>query len=183
MLNSLRRQAIQTARQYWDSQPVFLDTETTGLRGDSEIVEISIIDHAGEELYGSLVRPTRPIPPDAMRIHGITNDMVRSAPTWMQVWPEVNAVLQDKTVGIYNAEFDLKMMQASNRLYRLPWLSASSRFVCLMKLYSQFYGSSRWQTLEAAGRQCRIPLPNAHRARDDALLARALLVHMAQASA
>jgi hypothetical protein len=60
------------------------------------------------------------------------------------------------------------------------------RDFCIMKLYAQYYGQwnsrrgdYRWQSLDAAGRQCRIPLPNSHRAKDDALLTKAVLENLA----
>jgi DNA polymerase-3 subunit epsilon len=56
-----------------------------------------------------------------------------------------------------------------------------------MRLYAQFYGewdpmrnSYRWQKLEDAGRQCGIAMPNSHRALEDALLAKAVLEHIAR---
>jgi hypothetical protein len=50
-----------------------------------------------------------------------------------------------------------------------------------MKLYADFIGSRRWQRLEEAGRQCRLELPNSHRAKDDTLLARAVFQYMVAA--
>ena len=53
-----------------------------------------------------------------------------------------------------------------------------------MKQYAQFrgergrYGGYRWQSLDAAGRQCGILMANAHRARMDTQLARAVFYHM-----
>jgi DNA polymerase III epsilon subunit-like protein len=90
-------------------------------------------------------------------------------------------------VGIYNSEFDLRMLKQSHQKYWLNWQLPEENFFCIMKLYARFYGewdarrgSYRWQSLDQAGRQCRIPLPNSHRAKDDALLARALLQHIAE---
>lgn len=173
-----RRTATEKARQLWAAQPLFLDTETTGLGETAEIVEISIIDHDGSVLLDTLVRPRRPIPLDAIRVHGIDDDMVSQAPTWMHVWPQVEAILSGRTVGVYNAEFDLRMMKQSHQQIGLPWRTPSSRFFCIMKLYSDFSGAVKWQSLDAAGRQCGIPLPNSHRARDDSLLARAVFEAM-----
>ncbi|HHQ4784521.1 TPA: hypothetical protein ACSPZU_004090, partial [Aeromonas veronii] len=39
-----------------------LDTETTGLDDQAEIVEISIIDQLGKVVFDSLVKPQKPIP-------------------------------------------------------------------------------------------------------------------------
>ncbi|MEZ4673640.1 MAG: hypothetical protein R2932_05265 [Caldilineaceae bacterium] len=55
-----RREAIARAQQYLAQEPVYLDTETTGVRSNAEIIEISIIDHTGAPLFDSLVRPAIP---------------------------------------------------------------------------------------------------------------------------
>lgn len=179
MLPSNRSTAIQAARRYSQSRPVFLDTETTGLDDSAEIVEITLIDHQGMILVDTLVKPRRRIPLAASRIHGITDQHVANSPTWPEVWPEVERNLLNNTVGVYNADFDARMLFQSNQQYRLPWNPQQVKFFCIMKLYSQFLGVYRWQTLENAGRQCGINLPNSHRSCDDTLLARALLLHMA----
>jgi DNA polymerase III subunit epsilon len=173
-----RQRAIKMAQEYWLAKPLFIDTETTGLDGSAEIVEISIIDQEGSVLLDTLVKPLRRIPQDVIRVHGITNEMVCDAPTWAEIWPQVETLLMDRYVGVYNADFDLRMMRQSHRSNGLPWQFSDRKFFCIMKLYSQFMGAYRWQKLEAAGRQCRIPLPNSHRAKDDALLARAVFQHM-----
>jgi len=185
---SARQQAIQVAREKLDLRPVYLDTETTGIERNSEIIEISIIDHDSQVLYDSLVKPsTGNIPFDVIQIHGITKEMVQNAPRWMSIWPEVQEILSGRQVGIYNADFDIRMMRQSHAAYRMRWQTDPSiNFFCIMKLYAQFYGewnrmrgSYRWHSLDAAGKQCKIPLPNSHRARDDSLLARAVLHYRA----
>jgi DNA polymerase-3 subunit epsilon len=75
-----RQQAVQLARHVISQNPVYLDTETTGLEKSDEIIEISIIDAAGQVLLNSLVRPSKPIPMNATAIHGISNDQVQKAP-------------------------------------------------------------------------------------------------------
>ena len=185
---SSRSQAGLTARQRLAEKPLFLDTETTGIERNSQIVEICILDDDGEIVFESLVRPTSSIPADVVRIHHITNEMVARAPGWHHVWPQVQAVLAGRLVGIYNAEFDLRMFQQTHASYNLRWpLNPGFTSFCIMKLYAQFYGdwnpsrgSYRWHSLEAAGRQSRVPLPNSHRAQDDASLARAILHYIAE---
>jgi DNA polymerase-3 subunit epsilon len=184
---STRHQSIQTARQKIAQNPVYLDTETTGLGNFAEIIEICILDDSGLVLYESLVKPFRMIPQDVIRIHRITNDLVCNAPRWDTVWLEIEPILADRQVGIYNAEFDMRMMSQSHRMVGMRW-SESQRFTpfCIMRLYAQFYGEKngnyRWHSLDDARRQCGLSLPNLHRARDDSLLARAVLHHMADDS-
>jgi DNA polymerase-3 subunit epsilon len=179
--------AIQKAQYYARLRPVYLDTETTGLDGRAEVVEICLVDDEGQALVDTLVRPQRPIPPEATRVNGISNAMVKDAPTWPEVWPQVAAHLCVRAAGIYNAEFDIRMLRQTNRLYGLPWFDPEPEFFCIMQLYARFHGAPgryygpRFQSLANAGQQCGIALPNAHRARADTLLARAILHHMAAA--
>jgi DNA polymerase III subunit epsilon len=178
-VDGLRTNAIRRAHAFWAARPVFVDTETTGLSQRAEIIEISIVDYDGSLLFDSLVRPRSTIPPDVIRVHGIDNDMVKDAPAWSQVWQQVELLLRERYTGIYNVEFDVRMMKQSHQIHGLVWRTPNIRFFDIMKLYADFYGAYRWQRLEDAGRQCQIPLQNTHRARDDALLARAVLEYMA----
>lgn len=177
-----RTHTIQACRTLWHSSPVFIDTETTGLDSGAEIVEISVIGCDGTVLLDTLVRPVNPIPAAAMRVHGIRNEMVAHAPPWGQVWPWVRELLSGRQVGAYNAEFDRRMLKQSNRQNGLGWEEALTSFFCVMEMYRQFGSLYRWARLEAAAQQCRIDLPNSHRAKDDALLARALFEYMAFSS-
>jgi len=181
----LRQQVIQKAREILNLQPVVLDTETTGLGSYDEIIEIALVNFQGNVIYESLVRPTIEIPPDSTRINRISNEMVKSSPSWKEVWNQVQPLLSRKPVVIYNSEFDVRLMQQSHRIARIPWTNVFTP-VCLMKLYAAFLGEwnsykndFRFVTLEKAGALSGIQLPNSHRATDDTLLAYALLKHLA----
>ncbi len=181
----LRQQVIQKAREILTLQPVVLDTETTGLGSYDEIIEIALVDHQGKVIFESLVRPTIEIPPGSTRINHITNEMVNTAPLWQEVWSQIQPMLNRKPVVIYNAEFDVRLMQQTHRIARIPWTNTFTP-VCLMKLYAAYLGEwnsykndFRFVTLEKAGALEGISLPNSHRAADDTLLAFALLEHLA----
>lgn len=185
---SARKDAVARAQQYLAQEPIYLDTETTGVRSTAEIIEISIVDHNGESIFDSLVRPRHPIPSDATQIHHITNAMVVDAPTWDTIWPQLEVLLAGRTIGIFNADFDLRLLRQSHQHAGLVWPEPVLDAFCIMNLYAQFYGewdnyrqSYRWQSLDKAQRYCKIPLRNTHRAKDDALLARAVLQYMAAA--
>lgn len=187
MDTSYRRNAIQEARSLLEANPLYLDTETTGMHFSAEVIEIGIIDDHGAVLFDQLIRPRGKIDPAAGRVHGITNEMLASAPTWEQVWPQAEAVLLGKKIGVYNVEFDLRLIKQSHNRSWMTWALPEANFFDIMKLYARFFGdwdpyhkSFRYQSLEIAGRQCGIRLPNAHRAVDDCLLTRALLHYMAE---
>jgi DNA polymerase-3 subunit epsilon len=174
------------AQELLDQDPVFLDTETTGISPDDEVVEICVLDAGGEVLVDTLVKPLGEVHPEAVRHHGITETMLAGAPSWPKVWPQVEASIGEARVAIYNAEFDVRMMRQSHQKYGMTWTLDDDRFDCIMHLYAEFYGewdrrreTFRWQKLEAAARQSGILLRNTHRARDDAMLTRAVLRFMA----
>jgi DNA polymerase-3 subunit epsilon len=183
---SLRMRSIETARAVISQNPVFLDTETTGLGGDDEIVELSIVDSDGSILFDSLIRPIKPIPADATAIHGISTADVQNARPWPVVWSEIRGHLFSRMIVIYNQEFDLRMLQQTHARYKMPWKERLNTFD-LLKLYAEFRGewdarrrSYRYQSLDSAGKQCGITLPNAHRSAADSLLSRAVLIYMAE---
>ncbi len=162
-----------------------MDTETTGLDREAEIVEIAVVDTHGQILIQSFVKPGKPIPPDATAIHGITNEMVQNAPSWPILWQSLRSLLVGRPIGLYNAEYDLRLMEQSMKNYRLPWRETFN-VIDVMKVYSDYRGE--WDPyrrgkkifrLEEAGKYFNIDIPNAHRAAADTLLTRAVFHCMA----
>lgn len=193
--------AIELAQDYISHDPLFLDTETTGLSPMDEICEIAIIDVGGQVLINTLVKPIRSIPLSATEIHGISNETVKSAPTFRELLPELDRILRGRTVLVYNVEFDIDKLYRSadaNGLkgaFELWWKRfdvgpgvVASLWHDVMELYAVWYGdwndyhhSYRWQRLASAARQCGVELPkNIHRAHADAEMTRRLVLHMAQ---
>lgn len=164
-----------------------LDTETTGLH-DGEIVQIAIIDSAGNVLLDTLVRPRFPIPPDATRIHGITNAMVVSAPTWTQVSPQILNLLYGRDLIVYNAVYDRKMMHQSAEKAGLPKIEWKeiTRWHCAMEAFAEVYGdwndyrqSYRWQKLTTAAAYYGLSVQDAHSALGDCLMTLAVIKKLA----
>jgi len=183
---SSRQQSIQFARQVIAQDPVYLDTETTGLEKQDEIIEISILGDRGETLMQSLVKPSQAIPISSERIHGISNAAVQAAPAWPILWMQLRPILLNRVIVAYNADFDIRMMRQSHGRYRLPW-KENLKTVDLLKIYAQYRGEwddqkRGWKfvSLSTAGKECGISLPNAHRALADCLLTRALLHFIAE---
>jgi len=178
---SFRNQIRDFARQQIEKRPLYLDTETTGLDKNAEIVEIAIVEYDGSLLFQSLVRPSRPIPPEVVAVHGIRDEEVKTAPPWPVVWNSLRPLVRGRLIAAYNAEFDRRMMEQSLTRYGLRWQDTFST-LDIMQIFAEFRGewdpgrrAYRYFKLEEAGRYLGIPLPNSHRAFDDALLARAVL--------
>lgn len=168
-----RQQVIDFARKKITENPVYLDTETTGLEITDEIVEIAIVDTNGMVIFDSLIKPTKPIPISATAINHISNEMVEHSPTIADVWQEIRKLLITHPIGMYNAEFDIRMILQSLKLNNLPDDTKFNAFD-IMKVYSDFMGNDRRYRLEQAGRNLGIRIPNSHRAVDDTLLTRAV---------
>lgn len=155
---------------------IIIDTETTGLHGDVEIVEVSAIDLKGNVLLNTLVRPQKPIPSDATSIHGITDAMVFDAPTFSQVWPVLRALLSQYRVVIYNAQYDTRVIRNLAQKELLPYPSIVAD--CAMLAYSSYrqapnehgYDSYKWFKLCEAGDDLGVVVESkAHRSLADCL--------------
>lgn len=151
---------------------VILDTETTGLDDGAEIIEIAVIDTQGYVLLNTLVKPSRPFNDfnEAAQIHGIRYAELENAPSWPQVQERLLEIIRDKTILIYNAAFDTRLMNQSARAHGGGSIEYPA--VCLMQLYSKWfarqYGGSirRHRQVEAAA-HCGVDTGRAHRALDD----------------
>ena len=165
-----------------------LDTETTGLDGQAEIVEVSIIDQDGSVIFDSLVKPLKPIPAEATAIHGITNDMVATAPSWAAIHDRVAEIIASKPLVIYNADYDLRLMAQTAELYGLNAIEAEAG--CAMLTYSEYYGewneskgTYRWQKLTNAAAQQGVVIDGkAHRSLADVKTTLGVIKAMAVAS-
>jgi DNA polymerase-3 subunit epsilon len=167
-----------------DPQVVFLDTETTGLDGNSEVIEIAIVDRAGNVLVDSLVKPAEVIPAVATAIHGISDLDVASAPTWDDLYPRVASICCDRRVVVYNAEFDFRIVRQSCQ--RAGLTPVDSRFHCAMQSFALFHsapahrGRTRYLPLNFAAKSFMLTIPE-HRALGDALACLGVVRGMAYA--
>ena len=97
---------------------VFLDTETTGLyaeQGD-RIIEVACVEYENRRDTGRrfhhYVNPGRSSHPDAVRVHGITDDFLADKPPFATIAAELMAFVAGADVVIHNASFDLSFLDA-----------------------------------------------------------------------
>lgn len=136
---------------------VILDTETTGLDEEDEIIQIGVIDLDGNVLIDSFVRPEQreEILEEATEIHGITMDMLAGAPTFRELLPVLSAITHGKTIVAYNAEFDARLLDQTCAINgTTPMIR---RWDCAMLEYARFVGeihpyfqNYRWHKLPNA---------------------------------
>jgi len=93
----------------------FIDLETTGVSLSTDrIVEIAIIKLLPDDtrqVKRKLINPQMPIPKSSSDIHGITDEMVKDAPTFKQVANEVKVFIENCDLGGYNSNrFDIPIL-------------------------------------------------------------------------
>ena len=175
-----------TAKKWLDEDPIFLDTETSGLDDSAEIVEIGIIDINGEPLLETLIKPYNPIPEEVTKIHGITNEMVKDAPYWSEIHEQFCNIIKDRTLIIYNRSYDVRLIDQTikasieNKALEQEtedWDKDQS-ILCAMKLFAAYKGvwdeyheDWKWQKLTAAAHHMNVKTEGkAHRAVTDCLM-------------
>ncbi len=150
-----REKAVCWARSLLDRTGwILLDTETTGMSGVDEIIQMAVLAPDGAVLMNTLLRPTQPIPYSATTIHGITDADVIDAPTFPEIYDNFKDLISGKTLVIYNAVFDLRLIKQTLSKFRLPAFEISEDQVdCAMLQYSAWVGESwpvggyKWQKL------------------------------------
>lgn len=93
----------------------FIDLETTGVNiSNDRIVEIAIIKilpDGTRQVKRKLINPLIPIPTGASDVHGITDEMVKDAPSFKQVANEIKQFMDNCDMGGYNSNrFDVPML-------------------------------------------------------------------------
>jgi DNA polymerase-3 subunit epsilon len=93
----------------------FIDLETTGVSLSADrIVEIAIIKIMPDQsrvTKRKIINPQMPIPQGAIDVHGITNEMVKDAPTFKEVANEVKVFIDGCDLGGYNSNrFDIPIL-------------------------------------------------------------------------
>ena len=187
-----RRQAWQWAQDLMTRGFYVLDTETTGLGRQDEIVQIGIVDQNGETAMDELIKPTISIPPGASRVHGIYDHDVEYAPNFGDIYTALSKLLAGQEIIAYNMKFDWRMLEQSrgkyNDLDEIPmnWNSDINQH-CAMRQYAQYRGQRRkgwrgykWHRLGNAVAQEGLQVVDAHNALGDARMTLALIRKMAE---
>ncbi|KAA0589620.1 exonuclease [Azospirillum oryzae] len=163
---------------------VVFDTETTGLSpstGD-EIIQIAAVRVVGGriltgETFNTLVDPRRPIPPESVPFHGITDGMVAGKPTIDAVLPQFRSFVSGAVMVAHNAAFDLKFLKMKER-------AAGVSFDCpvldTMLLSRMLLGNDGDHTLDGIAERLGIAVVDRHTALGDSLVTAAVFLRMVE---
>lgn len=160
---------------------VVVDTETTGGQSmvHDRITEIAaVVVRNGEivEVFETLVNPQRPIPPFITRLTNITWDMVKNAPTFERLVPDVMRVLEGNVFVAHNATFDWRFI--CNEVSRSTGHQLRGRRLCTVKMARKVVPQLPRRSLDYVARYYGVEIRNRHRAGGDALATAKCLIRM-----
>jgi len=164
----------------WARVPLcVIDFETTGLDPERDrILEAGVVCFDRGEIrarHNFLINPGIPVPEEARKVHGITDEELAAAPRFEEVAHEIAGLLAGRLPVAYNAGFDRKFLHAEFRRFgavldvRTPpalredvvWVDP---LVWVRELHKYEKGKKLTDVCERLG----IPLEQAHRAAGDA---------------
>ena len=124
---------------------IILDTETTGLNpiDGHRVIEIGCIEMINRRLtdrtFHVYINPEREIEPEAIEVHGITNEFLKDKANFAGIAGEFIAFIKGAELIAHNASFDLNFLEAE--LQRIPGAPS---------IFDLIYGGAAIDTLAMA---------------------------------
>lgn len=154
----------------FDKDLCFFDLETTGSDIIKDrIVQIALVKYSKEEgtpiEKSFLVNPQIPISPEAIAVHGITEEMVKDAPPFKLIAVELSRFIGDADLAGYNSNrFDIPLLTEEFGRVGIEFDTTSRRLIDVLQIFYKMEP----RTLKAALRfYCGKELTNAHDALAD----------------
>ncbi len=151
-MKSERGRAARLAHSWLSQNPVFLDTETTGLDAGAQALEIGLVNARGDLIYETRLKPTVSIDPAAAAVHGISEAMLADAPAWPDIAQQLQHHIDQRPLVIFNADFDMRILKQTAEAHNDPvsWLDTLTVY-CAMRLAAGYYGpTNRYGTISLA---------------------------------
>ena len=148
----------------------FIDLETTGINVSTDrIVEIAVVKiglDGTKQVKRRLVNPEMPIPKGSSDVHGISDEMVKDAPTFKELANEIKQFIEGSDIGGYNSNrFDVPML---NEEFLRAGITVDIENRKLLDVQKVFHMMEQ-RTLSAAYQfYCHKTLQDAHTAEADA---------------
>lgn len=150
----------------------FVDVETTGSSpGRERVTEVGLVrvDFDGDAVrvdeWATLVNPGIPIPAEIQWLTGITNDMVRAAPSFAEIAQALYDRLEGAVFVAHNARFDYGFLRAE---FARTGLAFNAKTLCTVRLSRFLYPDRSPHTLDAIIERFDLGGEQRHRALGDA---------------
>lgn len=147
-----------------------IDIETTGGKFNEEgITEVAIYKFDGDAIvdqFISLVNPEKPIQPFVVKLTGITDKMVRTAPKFHEIAKRIVEITQDCIFIAHNTSFDYRIIRTEFSRLGYDYIRET---LCTVELSKQLIEDMPSYSLGKLCKSLGIPMSDRHRASGDAL--------------
>lgn len=117
---------------------IVFDTETTGMNNDGpvylghRVIEIGCVEVIDRKLTGRTyhvyIKPDRPVDPEAIEVHGITDEFLADKPEFKDIADDFIAFIRDAEIVAHNAGFDVSFL--NHEFSMLRNISESIEDIC-----------------------------------------------------
>ena len=156
----------------------FIDVETTGMKPLTDrVTEIAVIRFSADrepERWQSLINPGVAIPAEIQALTGITNAMVRNAPSFFEVRGELRRLLEGAVFVAHNARFDYGFIKNE---FRRQGETFTADVLCTVRLSRKLYPDADGHGLDAVISRHRLSGFDRHRAMGDTEATTAFVCH------
>lgn len=168
-----------SAASLLDEEFVVVDVETTGGSPQhghrvTEVAAVRVVGGEVRESFASLVDPCRHIPRMITALTGITDEMVRGAPRFEEIAPELMDVLGGRVFVAHNAAFDWRFV--CSELERTTGSTLEGRQLCTVRLARRLLPQLPSRSLDGLAEYFGLEIASRHRALDDAVATARVLV-------
>ncbi len=150
---------------------IVLDTETTGLDYTRErMVEFAALRLENGKIkdeFQTLINPEQHIRKSSIAIHGITEEMVKDAPTEAEILPKILEFIGDYPIVGHNVIFDFSFInEASLRVFKR---GITNEKIDSQQMFKEIAPDLESHGLSALTERFKVDLTNHHRAMADAM--------------
>lgn len=150
---------------------IVLDTETTGLDYTREkMVEFAALRLENGKIkdeFQTLINPEQHIRKSSIAIHGITEEMVKDAPTEAEILPKILEFIGDYPIVGHNVIFDFSFInEASLRVFKK---GITNEKIDSQQMFKEIAPDLESHGLSALTERFKVDLTNHHRAMADAM--------------
>lgn len=133
----MKADAWQKIDKLMQSPFVVVDTETADLKG--EIIQLALINRDGLCMMNQFIKPKGIIAVAAQEVHGISEEKVKDAPPFADVWKSLRPILENVTIVSYGS-YDLDRLNSDLRLNKIDYNLAQLRWFNSMPVVANWLG-------------------------------------------
>lgn len=145
-----------------------VDIESTGGHLiEDRVTEVALILINQDDIsyHSWLINPMQPITPFVAKLTGINDKMVKDAPSFTKVAPDIFALLKDAIIVAHNVKFDYGFLK--NEFLRAGY-QLRTPVLCTVKLSKRLYPEHHKHSLDTIIERFKLQLSGRHRAMPDA---------------